>query len=117
MARSARPFRTTSSAPCGVVNLPDGADRDASVGPHLLGERREVVRPGLGDLLVRVDAARGDVDEVDDQFSEVAGEPCGILEAPRFAIRQPVGRGDADEQGPVVGHTSRRTLPWKASAV
>ena len=75
----------------------DGADRDAALG-DAFGVGHLVVGAGVGTLLVGVDPAGADVDEVDAERAEVGRQPRRVVDGPRLAVGQPVRRGGADEQ-------------------
>ena len=90
----------------GVGRLRDPADRgDGHVGPipDRLGVRHLVPGTRARELLVRVDTAAGDVDQVRPGVGEERGQPHRVVHVPRVAVREPVGRRDADEHGLPVG--------------
>ena len=79
----------------------DGAGEDFGVAADLLGER-DLVAGADGDLGVEGVAAGGGVDEIDAEGLDVAGELDGVFNRP--AAFDPIGGGDAEEEGEVVRH-------------
>lgn len=79
----------------------DGAGEDFGIAADLRGER-DLVAGTDGDFGVERVAAGGGIDEIDAERLDVAGELDGVFDGP--AAFDPIGGGDAEEEGEMVRH-------------